>query len=191
MPGAPGVRLSILLPLCALWVALLAPPALAHARLVEAEPAAGEVLAGSPERAELRFSEPVDAEFSPIEVRDSAGERVDNDDARTDPEDARVVAATLEELPPGSYDVRWRMTSIDGHVVEGRYSFAVAGSEETRGGTAGGTGTAATEQEPSGAGAAREDPAPILAYSVLSLGVVAVVIGGAYLVRRLLRGSRG
>jgi copper transport protein len=79
-----------------------------------------------PDRVELRFSEPVDAEFSPLEVHNSEGERVDEHDARVDPEDARVVLADLEELPEGSYEVEWRVTSIDGHVVEGRYGFAVS-----------------------------------------------------------------
>ena len=31
----------------------------------------------------------------------------------------------LERLSKGSYTVKWRVTSIDGHVVEGRYAFAV------------------------------------------------------------------
>ena len=60
-------------------------------------------------------------------MRDADGTRVDEHDARVDPEDARVVLADLQELPEGSYEVQWRVTSIDGHVVEGRYVFAVAG----------------------------------------------------------------
>jgi methionine-rich copper-binding protein CopC len=101
-------------------------PALAHARLVEAEPSAGEVLAEGPERVRLRFNEPVDAAFDPLKVYDSAGKRVDEDDARADPEDARVVEAGLEEgLAEGTYTVEYRVTSIDGHVVEGAYDFTV------------------------------------------------------------------
>jgi CopC domain-containing protein len=79
-----------------------------------------------PERVELRFSEPVDAEFDPVVVRNGGGVRVDKGEASVDPEDARVVLAGLEKLPEGSYTVKWRVTSIDGHVVEGRYDFAVA-----------------------------------------------------------------
>ena len=77
------------------------------------------------ERVELRFSEPVDAGFDPVVVRDADGARVDEHDARVDPEDARVVLADLQSVPKGSYTVRWRVTSIDGHVVEGKYGFAV------------------------------------------------------------------
>ena len=77
-----------------------------------------------PERVELRFSEPVEAEFDPVVVRGAGGARVDAHDARVDPEDARVVLADLERVPRGTYTVKWRVTSIDGHVVEGRYAFA-------------------------------------------------------------------
>ena len=92
-------------------------PALAHATLRES-PASGASLRGTPEQVRLRFSEPVDAEFDPVRVFDAEGERVDEDDARVDPEDARVLPAGLEDLPQGSYRVEWRVTSVDGHVVE-------------------------------------------------------------------------
>ena len=106
--------------------------ALAHAQLLGTEPAAGAELAESPDQVRLRFSEPVEAEFSPLEVYDSGGDRVDEDDARVDPDDAKVVLVGLgEELPEGSYTVDWRVTSIDGHVVEGTYEFAVVGDRGT------------------------------------------------------------
>ena len=92
----------------------------------------GERSVQAPERVELRFSEPVDAKFDPVVVRAAGGARVDAHDARVDPEDARVVLADLERAPRGSYTVEWRVTSIDGHVVEGRYDFAVVAAGEDR-----------------------------------------------------------
>ena len=80
---------------------------------------------GTPEQVRLRFSEPVDAEFDPVRVFDAEGERVDEDDARVDPEDARVLLAGLEDWPCCSYRVEWRVTSVDGHVVEDAYAFNV------------------------------------------------------------------
>jgi copper transport protein len=115
-----------LLWLSAAWVLLSCVPALAHANLVGASPPPGSKPSAPPERVELRFSEPVDAGFQPLVVRDADGNRVDENDARMDPEDARVVLADLEELREGAYTVKWRVTSIDGHVVEGRYGFAVS-----------------------------------------------------------------
>jgi methionine-rich copper-binding protein CopC len=124
-PRAGSRRLVALLWLAVVWLLLSCVPALAHARLVQEEPADGTALTESPDRVELRFSEPVDAAFSPLEVRDSDGNRVDKDNARVDPDDARVLVVDLKELTEGSYTVQWRVTSIDGHVVEGSYGFAV------------------------------------------------------------------
>jgi copper transport protein len=125
-------RAALLAWLACAWLLLACAPALAHANLVEASPAPGGEVSKPPEQIELRFNEPVDAEFDPVVVRAAGGARVDAHDAHVDPEDARVVLADLEKLPEGSYTVKWRVTSIDGHVVEGRYHFAVAAAAEDR-----------------------------------------------------------
>jgi copper resistance protein C len=183
-------QLVALLWLSAVWLLLSCVPALAHARLVQEEPADGATLAESPDRVELRFSEPVDAEFSPLEVHNSEGERVDEDNARIDPADARVLIVDLEELSEGSYTVEWRVTSIDGHVVEGRYAFAVtkAGEDQQRSDTRGAEGAGGQGEQGSAAqGGAQETSAPILLYSALSLGLLAVVAATAFVLSRLAR----
>jgi len=119
-------RAALIAGLTAAWLVLACAPALAHANLVEASPLHGGELSRPPEHVELHFSEPVDAEFDPVVVRGADGTRVDTHDARVDPEDARVVLADLKRVTEGSFTVKWRVTSIDGHVVEGRYAFAVA-----------------------------------------------------------------
>lgn len=103
-------------------------PAFAHARLTETYPADGDALAEPPEQVQLRFSEPVEAEFDPIEVYDQEGDRVDEDDARVSPEDRRLLVADLGEPGEGSYTVGWRVTSADGHPVDGGFEFAVDAS---------------------------------------------------------------
>jgi copper transport protein len=124
-------RAAVLVGLACAWLLLACAPALAHANLVEASPPQRSEVSKPPERVELRFSEPVDAEFDPVVVR-AAGARVDAHDARVDPKDARVVLADLERAPEGPYTVEWRVTSIDGHVVEGRYDFAVVAAKDDR-----------------------------------------------------------
>jgi hypothetical protein len=146
----------------------------------------------------LTFSEPVDAEFSPLEVRNSEGERVDEDNARIDPADARVLIVDLEELPEGSYTVEWRVASIDGHVVEGSYGFAVTNAGEDRPpsdarGAKGSEAEATAGQAEQGSavgGGARGTSAPILLYSVLSLGILAVFAAVAFVLSRLARRPR-
>jgi copper transport protein len=131
-PRSSVGRLAIVSWLAATWLLLACAPALAHANLVGASPRPGGEVSKPPERVELRFSEPVDAEFDPVVVRTVSGARVDAHNAHVDPEDARVVLADLERVPEGSYTVKWRVTSIDGHVVDGRYAFAVAAAGEDR-----------------------------------------------------------
>jgi copper transport protein len=133
MPNSATKRHAALLAgLACAWLLLACAPALAHATLVEASPPQGGEVSRPPERVELRFNEPVDAEFDPLVVRAAGGARVDAHDAHVDPEDARVVLADFERVPKGSYIVKWRVTSIDGHVVEGRYGFAVTAAGKDR-----------------------------------------------------------
>lgn len=197
--GAARRRPALFLWLSAAWVLLSCVPALAHANLVSSSPPAGSKTPTPPGRVELRFNEPVDAEFDPVVVRDAEGDRVDEGDARVDPEDARVVLTTLEGLPEGAYTVEWRVTSIDGHVVEGRYGFAVTGADRPSGDEQGAAETGAegpnaeeragqAEREPATQGGGPGGSAPILAYSALSFGVVAVVVvAAALLLTRLAR----
>lgn len=128
--GTDVRRPAALLGLSAVWLLLACGPVLAHARLEETYPPDGEALAGPPEQVRLRFNEPVEAAFDPIKVYDQGGDRVDEDDARVDPGDAKTLVADLGDLPGGSYSVEWRVTSADGHVVDGTYGFSVAASDE-------------------------------------------------------------
>src|SRR5215212_10956745 len=121
----PAMRLAALLTLSAAWLLLWCTPALAHARLEETYPADGGTLSGSPEQVQLLFNEPVEAEFDPLKVYDQGGDRVDEDDARVSPNNRKLLVVNLEELPEGSYTVDWRVTSADGHPVNGTRRFAV------------------------------------------------------------------
>jgi methionine-rich copper-binding protein CopC len=171
--------------LSALWLLASASPAFAHARLVEASPGDGETLSKPPRQVELRFNEPVEAEFAPIEVYDDANERVDRDDGRVDPQDARVVLVDLRELSGGSYTVDWRVTSVDGHVINGAYAFKVNPAEATADGRDSDT-TAAAEPEVDRRTGQERDPAQGTAWVAL-LGVLAVgalTAGGFVVLRR-------
>jgi methionine-rich copper-binding protein CopC len=185
----PALRVVIhCLCLSAALVILPCPPAHAHARLTGSDPAADAILNEAPAQVRLRFNEPVEAEFSPVEVYDAAGDRVDEDDARVDPDDARVVLVGLgRDLPDGPYSVEWRVTSIDGHVIEGTYEFAVGdtgarGTSEATRTDAEDTGTQAApqparedERQEAGAGGAHGGHYAALGFVVLVM-LVAVVL---------------
>ena len=122
-------RLAALFGLSAVWLLALCAPALAHARLEETYPGEGDVLSEPPGQVQLRFNEPIEAEFDPLKVYDQQGNRADQDDARVDPDNARVLVGSLKELPVGTYTAEWRVTSLDGHVIEDAFDFTVTASE--------------------------------------------------------------
>ena len=125
MPGRARrgsvLRYSLLL----LAVAGLPLPARAHAVLVRSIPAARAVLARPPERVQLWFSERLEPAFSSAGVWSASGAQVDRRDARVNPDDPRQLALTLPAIEPGTYTVRCRVLSVDGHVIETSFAFTV------------------------------------------------------------------
>ena len=160
-----GLSVALLL----LWCA----PVLAHAGIVARQPDDGANLKQVPEEVRIRFNEPVEAEFSPLEVYNSEGRRVDRADAGVDPDNPRVVRTSLEDLSEGTYTVQYRITSLDGHVVDGEYDFRVAANtagDEQAGERAANQGEAEQSQS-RGAGL---DQTTL--YSILSMGALGVVL---------------
>jgi copper transport protein len=106
-------------------VALALPAsALAHANLLQREPNFGTRLATSPPAVVLRFDQGVDVFPDSIEVRSAKGALVTAGPAHTIDE-KRVATVPLRQLPKGAYTVRWHVTSFEGHVLSGVYTFGV------------------------------------------------------------------
>jgi copper transport protein len=109
----------------AVLVALALPTsALAHAVLLERVPTYGATLATAPRSVSLQFDQSVDAFANAVDVRTSRGKVVTAGPARTTDSGRRVVVP-LRRLPKGAYTVRWHVTSNEGHVVSGVYTFGV------------------------------------------------------------------
>ena len=104
---------------------LLATPAGAHAVLVRSTPPGRATLAEKPDRVQLWFNERLEPAFSSVSVWSSAGTQVDAGNARVGPDDAKRLSVTLPPLPPGAYSVRYRVLSVDGHVVDSSFSFTI------------------------------------------------------------------
>ncbi|HWI61708.1 MAG TPA: copper resistance protein CopC [Symbiobacteriaceae bacterium] len=113
--------------LAALLLLLLVFPgqASAHAALVRSFPAQGQSLDHAPPELEVEFNEPVAAEFTPLVVRNTRGERVDQGDAALDPRSRNRATVSLKPLPEGLYTAVYRVASLDGHPIEGTIAFAV------------------------------------------------------------------
>jgi len=124
------MRLTRLVPIALSGLVLLAgflvpPKALAHAKLIRSRPNAFETLAETPASVELWFNERLEDEFNSIEVVDVAGRMVEEGHPRVNPQDRTNLRARINTLPPGSYVVRWKILSVDGHTARGRFFFSV------------------------------------------------------------------
>ena len=113
--------------LLAVAVALIPLTASAHSVLVRSEPARGAALARAPQRVRLWFSERIEPAYAQLSVWSAPGVRVDAGDAAVDPGDPTLLSASTPGLGPGRYTVRYRVLSVDAHVVESSFEFSVKG----------------------------------------------------------------
>ena len=111
--------------LAALALALALPGfASAHGSLERSDPLDGQVVATSPSRVTLTFSEPIEAALGEIMIFDGDTHRVDAGAMiRQAPNVvSRGVSGTLVR---GTYTVSWRVGSADGHPIGGAFVFHV------------------------------------------------------------------
>ena len=100
-------------------------PASAHAVLVYSVPAASSVLPSAPDRLMLDFDEDVEVGLSSLRLFDADQEEVQIGRTQLSGGDASVVVADLPRLGNGTYVVVWRVTSADGHPVNGAFPFEI------------------------------------------------------------------
>jgi hypothetical protein len=107
-------------------LSLLTPAvAFAHAYLVKSVPASRATLFNSPGKIQLWFNERLEPKYSFASVLDPDGKRVDSDDAHVLAEDPKRLAIGVKKLPAGKYIVKFRVLSVDGHVVEQSFPFTI------------------------------------------------------------------
>lgn len=106
---------------------LLPVSAWTHAVLVKSSPARRAMLSKPPDRVQLWFNERLEAQFAQLSVWDAEGRQVDAQDSQVGPEDAKSLSVGLPELAPGTYTVKFRVLSVDGHIVESEFPFSVRG----------------------------------------------------------------
>jgi methionine-rich copper-binding protein CopC len=106
---------------------LLAVPTIAwtHAYLVKSSPARRAVLSSPPARVVLWFNERLEAQFSQLSVWNQEGQQVDSGDVQVGPDDSKKVSIGVLALPAGTYTIKYRVLSVDGHIVEAEFPFTV------------------------------------------------------------------
>lgn len=134
----------------------------AHAARIAAEPAADAVLETGPPRVSATFNEALQSNFAAMTVVGP-----DENMWSTGPVEVSGAVASVAMLPSGPagvYTVNYRVTSADGHVVSGSWSFQV-----TVAGT-GSPGPAVGQQPANGA----DGGVPVWPF----VAVAAVIVGG-------------
>jgi methionine-rich copper-binding protein CopC len=96
-----------------------------HAYLVKSSPTRRGILSTPPTRVVLWFNERLEAQFSRLSVWNGEGQQVDGGDVMVGPEDSKRLSVGLPALPAGSYTVKYRVLSVDGHIVEAEFPFTI------------------------------------------------------------------
>ena len=116
----------------------------AHAVRVATDPVENTALAQAPQQVSATFNEKLQPQFAAMTVVGPDGNLWSTGDPRVD---GAVISVGVRPLgPSGTYTVNYRVTSADGHVVSGSWSFrlTVAGT--------GSPGPSASATNPSGDG---------------------------------------
>lgn len=160
-------------------------PAAAHSELIETTPASGARLAKAPTEVQLVFGEPVQAQGSSIVV--SVRDTIVSKDSTFAAEENVATVQLVAAGQPGTYTVRFRVVSEDGHVVSDTFDYQVVGaaapsSDETA--TDDASPAAATSGPEPGSESDGSSVVWVLGLGAIGLALVAAVISVAVRGRR-------
>jgi methionine-rich copper-binding protein CopC len=127
-----GFTRIFLVAIIAMAVCVPAESALAHALLVKAEPPRRAVLAKPPAQVRLWFNEEIEGDYASLAVLDDEQHPVTDMKPHLAPDDPKSIVLTLPELAAGKYSVKFRVLSVDGHVVDSSFEFTVKNTVQTK-----------------------------------------------------------
>lgn len=118
-------RLRLTLCMWLLVLSLLPIQAFGHTKIVEMSPKPDSQLELSPDRVHLLFNQKLEAiTENSFVIKDDAGKRIETGPAEVGAE-GKSIELALPELSKGTYVVQYHVISLDGHMVEGNYTFSV------------------------------------------------------------------
>jgi methionine-rich copper-binding protein CopC len=152
---------------------LLASSASAHDVLESTSPADGSTVSVTPAQVTLTFNQPAFAIGSQVLVTGPSGNVANGPVKIVD----RVVTEQIRGgAPAGSYTVEWRVTSADGHPVDGKFGFtSQAASPVSAGGAAASPTPSVTSVGSTGSGSSNAWVLPVVVLA--AVWVVALVFG--------------
>ncbi|MGW5386777.1 copper resistance CopC family protein [Nocardia sp. NPDC003963] len=119
-----GRRFALIATLLMVTLGALAGPAAAHSAVVGSDPADGASVETGPQRATITFNEPLQPNFPAMTVVGPDGNLWSKGEPIVD---GRTLSVEVGELgPAGVYRMAFRVTSADGHVVDGERSFTLS-----------------------------------------------------------------
>ena len=120
-------RGRVVLALAGLAIALALPAAAsAHAYLTSTVPTPSGILNAPPPDVRLTFDEAVEPRFAIISVTNARGDQETTAPVHRSPPNPDTLVVPLKpHLPTGWYLIYWRAISVDGHPVQGGFTFAV------------------------------------------------------------------
>jgi copper resistance protein C len=116
----------------ALAVGMPAVSVLAHSMLVKAEPARRAVLTKAPNQVRLWFNEKIEGDYASLMVLDDKKQSITDVKPTLASDDPKSIILPLPELLPGKYSIKFRVLSVDGHVVESSFDFTVKGETQKK-----------------------------------------------------------
>lgn len=127
-------RLKVLQVSLSLMVVLGMPAAsaLAHSMLVKAEPPRRAILTKSPSQVRLWFNEKIEGDYASLVVLDDRKQPITDVKPSLAPDDPKSIILPLPDLVPGKYSIKFRVLSVDGHVVESSFDFTVKGEAQKK-----------------------------------------------------------
>jgi copper resistance protein C len=100
-------------------------PALAHAMLVKAEPPRRAALTTPPAQVRLWFNEEIEKDYASLAILGADKAPVTEVKPHIAADDPKAIVLPLPQLAAGKYTVKFRVLSVDGHVVDSSYDFTV------------------------------------------------------------------
>ncbi|WP_312471162.1 copper resistance CopC/CopD family protein [Neobacillus sp.] len=120
------INFSMFMVIISLFLFLFPSTFSAHAYIQKSTPSEDAILKKAPNEVTIQFNEPIQPEFNSIKVFDFDGNRVDKEDGGIDRNQPTILKSGLKkDLPNGTYRIKWKAVSSDGHPVQGVIGFQV------------------------------------------------------------------
>ena len=120
-----------------LLIAASASVVAAHVEPISSSPVAGANLSTIPSEVTITFDDELDPDLSHFEVTDAASVQVGSGEVDLTVADRNVMTGPVTITAPGVYTVSYTVAGVDGHVLEGTFSFGYRAASAIPGPTVG------------------------------------------------------